>query len=211
MARSRSRKPLPEINSGSMADIAFLLLIFFLVTTTMDQEFGLPRELPRKIEEQIPPPPVKERNVLLVYVNRNNDLLVNNEYGDIKSLKERVKTFVANKTNRTDWPEKDAPEEFGSDGHTFVFQKSKGIVALQNDRLTTYKTYITVQDVLTQAFNELRNELAKEKYGKTFDELNQLSTKGQTDDIQEEAEIKVQAIQKAIPMAISEAEPIKSK
>ncbi|MFZ9701313.1 MAG: ExbD/TolR family protein [Flavobacteriales bacterium] len=211
MARSRSRKPLPEINSGSMADIAFLLLIFFLVTTTMDQEFGLPRELPRKIEEQIPPPPVKERNVLLVYVNRNNDLLVNNEYGDIKSLKESVKTFVANKTNRTDWPEKDAPEEFGSDGHTFVFQKSKGIVALQNDRLTTYKTYITVQDVLTQAFNELRNELAKEKYGKTFDELNQLSTKGQTDDIQEEAEIKVQAIQKAIPMAISEAEPIKSK
>jgi len=120
MARSRSRKPLPEINSGSMADIAFLLLIFFLVTTTMDQEFGLPRELPRKIEEQTPPPPVKERNVLLVYVNRNNDLLVNNEYGDIKSLKERVKTFVANRKNRTDWPEKDAPEEFGSDGHTFV-------------------------------------------------------------------------------------------
>lgn len=211
MARSRSRKPLPEINSGSMADIAFLLLIFFLVTTTMDQEFGLPRELPRKIEEQTPPPPVKERNVLLVYVNRNNDLLVNNEYGDIKSLKERVKTFVSNKTNRTDWPEKDAPEEFGSDGHTFVFQKSKGIVALQNDRLTSYKTYIEVQDVLTQAFNELRSELAKEKYGKSFEELSQLSVKGQTDDIQEENTIKVQAIQKAIPMAISEAEPIKSK
>jgi biopolymer transport protein ExbD len=211
MARSRSRKPLPEINSGSMADIAFLLLIFFLVTTTMDQEFGLPRELPRKIEEQTPPPPVKERNVLLVYVNRNNDLLVNNEYGDIKTLKERVKSFVSNRTNRADWPEKDAPEEYGKDGHTFVFQKSKGIVALQNDRLTTYKTYIQVQDVLTQAFNELRNELAKEKYGKTYDELSQLSTKGQTDDIQEEASTKVQAIQKAIPMAISEAEPIKSK
>jgi hypothetical protein len=136
---------------------------------------------------------------------------VNNEYGDIKSLKERVKTFVANRKNRTDWPEKDAPEEFGSDGHTFVFQKSKGIVALQNDRLTSYKTYIEVQDVLTQAFNELRNELAKEKYGKTFEELSQLSSKGQTDDIQEEATIKMQAVQKAIPMAISEAEPIKSK
>ena len=64
----RSRKPLPEINSGSLADIAFLLLIFFLVTTTMDQEYGLPREQPRKVEEKIPPPPVKERNVLLVYV-----------------------------------------------------------------------------------------------------------------------------------------------
>jgi len=77
--------------------------------------------------------------------------------------------------------------------------------------LVSYKTYIEVQDVLTQAFNELRNELAKEKYGKTFEELSQLSSKGQTDDIQEEATIKMQAVQKAIPMAISEAEPIKSK
>jgi biopolymer transport protein ExbD len=177
----------------------------------MDQEYGLPRELPRKVEEKIPPPPVKERNVLLVYVNRNNELLVNNEYGDVKSLKERVKTFIPNKTNRTDWPEKEAPEEYGSDGNTFVFQKSKGIVALQNDRLTMYKTYIEVQDVLTQAFNELRNELAKEKYGKSYDELSELADKGQTDDIQEDASAKIEAIQKAIPMAISEAEPIKSK
>lgn len=207
----RSRKPLPEINSGSMADIAFLLLIFFLVTTTMDQEYGLPRELPRKVEEKIPPPPVKERNVLLVYVNRNNELLVNNEYGDVKTLKERVKNFIPNRTNRSDWPEKDAPEEYGEDGFTFVFQKSKGIVALQNDRLTTYKTYIEVQDVLTQAFNELRNELAKAKYGKSFDEISELAAKGQTDDIQEEANTQMHAIQKAIPMAISEAEPIKSK
>jgi biopolymer transport protein ExbD len=171
----------------------------------------LPRELPRKVEEKIPPPPVKERNVLLVYVNRNNELLVNNEYGDVKTLKERVKNFIPNRTNRSDWPEKGAPEEYGEDGFTFVFQKSKGIVALQNDRLTTYKTYIEVQDVLTQAFNELRNELAKAKYGKSFDEISELAAKGQTDDIQEEANTQMQAIQKAIPMAISEAEPIKSK
>ena len=167
--------------------------------------------MPRKVEEQLPPPPVKERNVLLVYVNRNNELLVNNEYGDVNTLKERVKSFIPNRTNRSDWPEKEAPEEYGEDGFTFVYQKSKGIIALQNDRLTTYKTYIEVQDVLTQAFNELRNALAKEKYGKSYDELAELADKGQADDIQEEANTKVQAIQKAIPMAISEAEPIKSK
>jgi hypothetical protein len=74
-----------------------------------------------------------------------------------------------------------------------------------------YKTYIEVQDILTQAFNELRNELAKEKYGKSYDELSELADKGQTDDIQEDASAKIEAIQKAIPMAISEAEPIKSK
>ena len=77
--------------------------------------------------------------------------------------------------------------------------------------MTTYKTYIEVQDVLTQAFNELRNDLAKAKYGKSYDELSELAAKGQTDDIQEDANTQMHAIQKAIPMAISEAEPIKSK
>jgi len=209
MARRRERKGIPEINSGSMADIAFLLLIFFLVTTTMDQETGLPRELPRKMDEETKPPPVKERNVLLVYVNRNNDLLVNNEYGDISTLKQRVKAFIPNKTNKDNLPEKDAPESFGEEPNDFVFQKSKGIVALQNDRLTSYSMYIQVQDVLTQAFNEMRNELALAKYGQSFAELEALSNKAPTEDLQEEAETKVRAIQKAIPMAISEAEPVK--
>jgi biopolymer transport protein ExbD len=206
MPRKSKSRGIPEINSGSMADIAFLLLIFFLVTTTIENEYGIRRELPRRMPENTPPPPIKKRNVLLVFVNANNYLLVNDEYGDIRLLKDRVKEFILNPRESETLSEKHAPEMI--DG-LFTFRKSKGVVALQNDRLTSYKMYIRVQDVLTQAFNELRNDLAREKFGVSYKDLMTKAAKGATDDIKEEAKRKARAVEKAIPMAISEAEPNK--
>jgi len=204
MPRKSKSRGIPEINSGSMADIAFLLLIFFLVTTTIENEYGIRRELPRRLPEETPPPPIKKRNVLLVFVNANNYLLVNDEYGDIRLLKDRVKEFIANPRNDDNLSERHKPEMIDN---MFVHAKSKGVVALQNDRLTSYKMYIRVQDVLTQAFNEMRNELAKQKFNVTYQDLLVKAQKAATEDQKEEARRKAKAIERAIPMAISEAEP----
>lgn len=178
----------PEINAGSMADIAFLLLIFFIVTTTMDTDSGISRRLPPPPDPNAAPPDVKERNVYNILVNKNDRLMIDGRLGDIKTLKEETKTFLNNPKNDPNLPEKREQNIPGLG----VYQVSKGIISLKNDRGTSYKMYIQVQNELTAAINELRDELAKDKFGKKFTELSK-----------DEAE----AVQKAIPVAISEAEP----
>ncbi|MBW7936587.1 MAG: biopolymer transporter ExbD [Flavobacteriales bacterium] len=196
-----SKRAAPEINTGSMADIAFLLLVFFLVTTTMEQDTGIQRRLPEKQPENIKPPEVKRRNVFVLLLNRADELLVNGEPGDINLLRERVKEFILNPRNDDDLSEKQptAIEGLGS------YDISKGVVALQTDRLTSFNKYMEVQDVLTRAFNELRNDLASARFGKTFDEL-QILAKANPD-----YDKKSEAIKKAIPISISEASPKKTK
>lgn len=196
-----SKRSAPEINTGSMADIAFLLLVFFLVTTTMEQDTGIQRRLPEKQPENIKPPEVKRRNVFVLLLNRADELLVNGEPGDINLLRERVKEFILNPRNDDDLSEKQptAIEGLGS------YDISKGVVALQTDRLTSFNKYMEVQDVLTRAFNELRNDLASARFGKTFDEL-QILAKTNPD-----YDKKSEAIKKAIPISISEASPKKTK
>jgi len=184
-----SRK-VPEIPSASLADIAFLLLIFFLVTTTMDVDSGLERRLPQwvdqnDLEEQ---PQINERNVFVVLVNRNNDLLVENEYANIDDLRERAKEFMANPTNSDDLPEKE-PKEIPYFGEYMV---TKGVISLRNDLDTRYGTYLAVQNELVGAINELREELAMQKFGKPMDKLDEDQRK---------------AIQEIYPSRISEAEP----
>jgi biopolymer transport protein ExbD len=194
---AKKNRTAPEINAGSMADIAFLLLVFFLVTTTMEQDTGIQRKLPEKQPENIDPPDVKRRNVFIVLVNRNDELLVNGEPGDITILKDKVKEFILNKNNSSELPEKTATAIEGIG----TYNVSKGVVSLQNDRLTSFDKYMAVQDVLTRAFNELRNDLSQEKFGKSFDELQALA---KTDTKYED---QAEAIKKAIPVSISEAEP----
>mgnify|MGYP005830624731 CR=1 FL=1 len=182
-----SRK-VQEINASSMADIAFLLLIFFLVATTMNVDSGIQRLLPPMQEEDVKPSDVKERNILLVFVSKTNDIMVGGQRMDISQLKDEVKRFVSNPANEENLPEKKEVEIplLG------LWQVSEGVVSLQNDRATTYEMYIRVQNELTRAFNELRDEVAMAKFNKKFMEL---------DDDQREA------VQKAVPMKISEAEP----
>lgn len=184
-----AKKP-PEIPSASLADIAFLLLIFFMVTTTMDADKGLERRLPPMAEniDEKDAPPVKERNVFIVLVNKDNQLLVEGEWMNVRELREKAKEFMANPYDDENLPEKETKEVnfFGE------VQVSKGIISLQNDLGTQYGTYIEVQNELVGAINDLRNELAKSKFGKAFDLLDKE---------------KQDAIREIYPQRISEAEP----
>lgn len=183
-------RKIPEIPLASMADIAFLLLIFFLVTTTMDVDSGILTKLPPPIDPEVPPPPpIKERNVFIVLVNRNDQLLVEGEIGDIKTLRNKTKQFISNPSNDPNLSEKKPPENIDMLGE---FAISKGVVSLQNDRGTSYDMYIQVQNELSAAYNELRDELAMQKFGK---KSNDLSAQQRT------------SVIKAIPKMVSEAEP----
>ncbi len=183
-------KKVPEIPSASLADIAFMLLIFFLVTTTMDVDSGLERRLPQWVdpEELQDDQQIKERNVFVVLVNRNNELLVENEYENLENLRERAKEFMANPYDDETLPEKE-PKEVPYFGEVEI---TKGVISLRNDLDTRYGMYIAVQNELVAAINELREELARQQFGKSYDEL---------DSDQQDA------IREIYPSKISEAEP----
>ncbi len=184
-----AKRALPEINAGSMADIAFLLLIFFLVTTTMDVDSGINRKLPPWEPEQFDtPPPIKKKNIFTVLVNSRNQLLVEDDYLDLKDLRDAAKRFLNNNGDGScDYCQGGLRDPNSSDN------PGKAIISLQNDRGTSYKMYISVQNELAAAYNELREELAQRKYGKSYDELE-----GEEKD----------EIQNAYPQKISEAEPV---
>lgn len=190
---AKGKRDVPEINAGSMADIAFLLLVFFLVTTTMDSDWGLSRKLPPPLDPNQPePPPIKDRNVFQVLANANDQLLVEGELLDITELRAAAKEFIQNPLNKEDLPGKKEMniEFFGP------MMISKQVISLQNDRGTSYDLYIQVQNELAAAYNELRNELAQDKFGVTYDAL-----------IEKGDEDRVKAIRKVYPQRISEAEP----
>lgn len=181
-----------------MADIAFLLLIFFLVATTMNVDTGLVRMLPpmppeNQKQEDIK---VKERNLFLVLVSGSGNIMVgtpnNQELTDLRQIKDRTKEFILNPMDDENLPEKTDKEIALADGSKWVYPESQGVVSLQTTLETDYQTYIMVQNELTRAFNEVRDEVAMQKFGKKFSELEK-------DDRD--------AISKAVPMKISEAEP----
>ncbi len=190
-------KKVNEINAGSMADIAFLLLIFFLVTTTMDVDTGISRKLP-------PPPPkdqedikVKERNVLKVLVSKSDRLMVNNKPDDVSNLRYEVKEFLRNTDIHNPISPEDKPEKKKKSINLPLLGgevwPSNGVISLKNDRGTSYDMYIQVQNELAAAIRELRDELTQQYFGMRFKQLTDNN--------------KIKAIQKAIPIAISEAEP----
>ena len=188
---ARAKKKVPEVNSSSTADIAFLLLVFFLCTTTMAVNKGLARRLPPPVpaEQKTEDLKVKERNVFVVLINSNDQLLVQGEYLDVANLKDKAKEFIKNENNADNLPEKEVieVEYFGN-----VAVTKSHVISLQNDRGTSYAAYINVQNELVAAYNELRNDLAKAKFGQIYDDLQEDQQK---------------AIQKIYPQKISEAEP----
>lgn len=188
---AKGKRKVPDINSSSTADIAFLLLIFFLITTSMDTDRGLARRLP-------PPPEkdqakddviVKERNVLQILLNSNDQLMCGGDYISIKQLRQKAKDFIANPYNDETMPEKIA-KDIPFFGNTMITDKH--VISLQNDRGSSYQAYIDVQNELVAAYNELRDEVAQEKWQKNYNELDEDQQK---------------AVREIYPQKISEAEP----
>ncbi|MCK7590962.1 biopolymer transporter ExbD [Subsaxibacter sp. CAU 1640] len=162
----------PQVNAGSMADIAFLLLIFFLVTTTISADKGINRKLP----EMCPPNTncnidINERNILRVSINGNDELFIEEDKASIKDLKQIAKAFLDNNGDTScsycnglkDPKSSDNPKE--------------AIISLSNDNFTSYEMYVVVQDVLTQAYYELRKDYGKNVFGKTESQLNEQQVK----------------------------------
>ena len=172
------RRGLPEINAGSMADIAFLLLIFFLVTTTMDQDTGIARKLPPMPEEELQEDDsqIHAKNIYEVFINDLNWIAVEGKRMDISQLREGAKDFIDN--NGRDPNSSENPE--------------KAIISLKSDRGTEYMTYIRVQNELAAAYTELRNDASLNKFGERYANLNKIQKK---------------EIRKIYPQKISEAEP----
>jgi biopolymer transport protein ExbD len=181
---------IPEIPTASMADIAFMLLIFFLVATTMDVDSGLSRTLPpMPDEEQEQDDRIRERNIFTVRVDAQDRLLVEGQLADIRNLRDMAKEFIANPYDEAHLPEKEYQniEYFGE-----VYVPRMAVISLQNARGTSYGMYIMVQNELTGAYNELRDEISREQFGQRFDQLN----------VDQQA-----AVRSYYPMRISEAEP----
>ncbi len=198
---ARKKRELQEINAGSMADIAFLLLVFFLVTTTMDTSWGLARKLPPPLLENQPdPPPIKDRNVFVVLANANDQLLVEGELLEIGELRAAAKDFIANPQRKENLP------EFRTEDIPLLgtMQVSKQVISLQNDNGTSYDLYIQVQNELAAAYTELRNELASREFGMSYQKIEEMA---KSEEGGEKFKAMMDAIRDVYPQRISEAEP----
>lgn len=196
-----NKRKLPEINASQMADISFLLLIFWLCSTTMSTDQGLSRRLPPPLPPNMEKPDVEvnERNIFIVLINSQNQLLVQGELMDVRQLREEAKAFILNTENDIHKPElfevtADVLDKNGNVERTLKTITTKNhVISLQNDRGTTYDKYIEVQNELVAAYNEVRDEYSRREFsGLTFNEL--------TPEQQE-------AVQTLFPQKISEAEP----
>ena len=180
----------PGLNTQSTADIAFLLLCYFLMTSTMDQQSGLQRRLPpmpdknQKTEDT----KINKRNIIIVKINSSDRLFAGDQLLDVSQLKDKIKEFITNPNNDPNLPEREMKniEGYGE------YPVSKGVISLQNDRGASYRAYIAVQNELVKAINEVRDDFCKQNYGKAYTFL--------TEDQQK-------IVREAIPQNISEAEP----
>lgn len=181
----RTSRNQATINAGSMADIAFLLLLFFLVATTISQEKGIVRKLPDPCPAgQDCNANIAERNVLHILINEKGELLINNEIAALATVKEKAILFLDNNGKGT------CDYCSGEKAKTASDHPKKAVISLSSHRLASYATFISVQDELTKAYKELRTIYASEKFGKIGEDLS-------------EEEFK--EVQQAYPFVVSEA------
>lgn len=201
-----AKRSAPEVNAGSMADIAFLLLIFFLVTTTIETDKGLNSKLPPIEEEPQDPPPVKQKNIFLVLINGGNELFVEDDKMEVSELRESAIEFLDNGG--------------GSGGEACEYCQGQGdpessdnpvkaIISLQNDRETDYSMYIAVRNELTAAYNFLRNREAQRLFGTSFSKMEEDFNSPDYDGNKAQLEENIKVIREMFPMKLSEAEPKK--
>ncbi|MCD7937035.1 MAG: biopolymer transporter ExbD [Tannerellaceae bacterium] len=185
------KRKTPGINGSSSADIAFMLLIFFLITTSMDTDKGLARRLPPPVDKETEKPivDIKKRNLMTVLINTQNQILCDGEYIELSQLRVKVKEFVENAYNDENKPER-VEEDIDLFGKMMVTKHH--VISLMNDRGTEYQAYIDVQNELAKAYNELRDDVSRKKFNKLFEELDERQQK---------------AVMQIYPQKISEAEP----
>jgi biopolymer transport protein ExbD len=206
-----ARRETPEINAGSMADIAFLLLIFFLVTTTMNVDSGISKKLSEKPPPDYTPPIIKEKNIFEVNINRNNELLVEDNRMELSELKEAAVKFIDNgggdgKPGEDGTPGTPCDYCEGERSPSSSDHPNKAIISVQSDRGTEYGTYIEVQNELLKAYTILRNRLSQQRYGILYTELEKRYKDSRGSD-KEELKKKVEDIKTSFPQIISDAEP----
>jgi biopolymer transport protein ExbD len=190
MMFGHSHRKVPALNTTSTADISFMLLILFLVTTSMDTDKGLSRQLPPPVQEKSTlQMDMKTRNVMTLHISRGNVLLCNDKPINIKNVRQRVKEFVDNAANSALLPEKHI-KNIPLLGRCTITDQH--VVSILADRDASYNTYFNVQNEIVGAYNELRNGLAQKKFGRPF---NQCTSQQQD------------AIRKYYPQRISETEP----
>jgi len=205
-----AKRSIPEVNAGSMADIAFLLLIFFLVTTTIEQDNGITRKLPRW--EDVPqdePVVIKEKNIFKVVVNKEDKMLVEDEPMELKDLKKATMEFIDNgggasaEGDKCDYCQGARSAE--SSDHP-----SKAIIALKNDRETSYSVYVAIQNELGAAYTELRNREATRLYGQgnTYTAMNAIYKDPKVKDaaLKEKLDTRLKKLKDMYPQFISEVD-----
>lgn len=201
-----AKRAIPEVNAGSMADIAFLLLIFFLVTTTIETNAGILAKLPPKVDKnQAPPPQVKERNVFVVLVNKNNQLLVEDKLMELKDLRKAAVEFLDNGGGTGD---EACTYCKGAKSPDSSENPNKAVISLQNDRETSYEMYIAVQNELLAAYNELRERERKRLFPNevSFVEMDAEFNAAVTDKKRkDELKPKIEELQKLFPKKLVEA------
>lgn len=166
------RRSNTAVNAGSMADIAFLLLIFFLVTTTISADKGMFRQLPEPCPENADCSTfIEERNSLPIFLNAENELMVNQKKIELQYLKQLIIDFVDNNgANNCEYCD-------GSQSLELSENPKKAFIGLHNNRDSNYESFIAVQDQITQAFYELRLNFAHNRFNKPIKDLNSFELK----------------------------------
>jgi len=201
-----ARRTAPEINAGSMADIAFLLLIFFLVTTTIEKDRGLIRSLPPDQPADVEPPIIKEKNLFVVIVGKEGDLFVEDELMELKDLKEAAVAFLDN-----------GGFPAGQEGHCDYCQgernpsssdnPDKAIVTVKNHRESNFEDYILVQNELVAAYNFLRDRESQRLYGWKYTEIKSQLDEGLFTGNEDRAKERLKVIKGMYPLKLSEIDP----
>lgn len=198
-----AKRSAPEVNAGSMADIAFLLLIFFLVTTTIETDTGITRKLPPIPEEDAPPPEINDRNVFVVVINKNDELLVEDERMELKNLRQSALAFLDNGAKNCAYCQ-GLKDPKSSDNPV------KAVISLQNDRETNYGMYIAVQNELVAAYNILRNRESQRLFGANYTDMENKFNGMKNGKPKAQLKEKIKTIREMYPQKLSEAEPKKS-
>lgn len=197
----RKKRNAPEVNAGSMADIAFLLLIFFLVTTTTKIDQGISRVLPPKLEANTKPPKIERRNIFKVEINQNDELLVQEQPMELKELRKKAIQFLDNGAINCLYCQ-------GEKAPASSENPEKAVISIVNHWQTSYKMYTAIQNELVAAYTFLWNREAKILYNTSYQELaNQYDKKKAMPELRLNLKKKMETVRERFPERISEAEP----